>query len=655
MKKRSMTGLISLALVSLMSVGQAPARGKAPETPLDAQGEKLMAKYAGMLTELKRDIAAAEPTVDAAKKTAFTAAHAAVTNVPPRPNPNNRKNAPPRYAPGYEAYDEAQKKAVDAAAAILPDAEAFLASDTLDAKLAKCALLAHATPRGLAEFAQKGKAEEALVDELLADDELIMQIMAGGGAFEGKYGQAMQSYKAILRASERAREGFLRRFALANCLENPERQGWKGEMTAEELGVAPGDLDEDAARRGRTPAEVMVDMYLNYEQAYLEGKLDEAFTTLSDFDYRFIFPDYDVEHVTWIREMMRNYRPDQIVDPDYKWRYCRIVKTDVPYTGGLSGRRPLRPDLNLTKFQDFFLEGGICGPRAFVGKLSTAAFGIPTRGARQTGHAAMSRWTPDGWTTVFGAHWTFNSWRGRCGLDFFLETQGRREPGEYLKVLRAQWLGDALDEAAVNPMAYGVGGGLWNALAFYKKLAIVEAAKPVELAPTGEELSESNEAAVPEEAMPLVEMTEADRTIVVGEGGVVTIPPAACVPLANTSRIRFMKTIAGDAVQVHYSLGGGQPEMLKYYVEGIPAGKYALTAQVCTVTVDRSMLLRLNRRTLVDMALPYTKGFWESTNPVTVDVQEGRNTLIFTLTSPNKGVSIRNFKLTPLAGTVPNP
>ena len=35
----------------------------------------------------------------------------------------------------------------------------------------------------------------------------------------------------------------------------------------------------------------------------------------------------------------------------------RIVRTDIPYTGGV--RRPVRPDLNLSRIQDYFLEGGI--------------------------------------------------------------------------------------------------------------------------------------------------------------------------------------------------------------------------------------------------------------------------------------------------------
>jgi hypothetical protein len=66
-------------------------------------------------------------------------------------------------------------------------------------------------------------------------------------------------------------------------------------------------------------------------------------------------------------------------------------------------------------------------------------------------------------------------------------------------------------------------------------------------------------------------------------------------------------TIDGNEVQVHYALGGAQPEMLKYGVDAPADGKYELTAEVCTVTMDREFMLRLDRRTLVNIALPYPR------------------------------------------------
>jgi hypothetical protein len=36
------------------------------------------------------------------------------------------------------------------------------------------------------------------------------------------------------------------------------------------------------------------------------------------------------------------------------------------------------------------------------------------------------------------------------------------------------------------------------------------------------------------------------------------------------------------------------------------------------------------------------------TEPVILDLKEGRNTLMYTLKAPNKGVSIKHFKLKPV-------
>ena len=642
MKMRRAGGLLCLVAPVLIGTCQvASARGREPEVKLTPHGEELFATYSDMLAKLRAEIVASVPTVDEAKRAAFIAAHAAVATVPPQPNPDNLKMAPPRYAPSHKLYAEAQSKAAEAVAPLLGVLDSFLDSDKLDDKLRKLALLAHATPRGLAVFAQQGAEHEALIDQLLGDDALIKQAMELGGAYQGKYGQAMRSYKAIQKASKRATEGFFQRFALASSMEHPD-----------------GCLKRD----GMAPAEVNVDVFLDYEKAYLEGKLDEAFGTYSDFNWRFVMHHYRVEDMNWMRDMLRNYRPDHIRNPDYKWRYCRITRTDVPYTSNV--KRPVRPDLNLSKFQDFFLEGGICGPRCFTGKLACAAFGIPVRYARQTGHAAFSHWTPDGWTVVFGAHWTFNRHRDICGLDFSLEERARNEPEEYMKVLRAEWVGDALEETKVSKSHYGVGGGFWNALAFYKKLAIVEEAELKALELTGSELAESNEPAesknsswTPEmgssekaaSRIPQVKLTEADKTIVLGEDGVITIPVAACAKPVSTEKIRFMKTIDGDGIQGHYNLAGNRPELLKYYVNAPAAGEYELTARVVTVTVDRTFLLRLNRRTMVNIPLPYTKGMWADTAPVTIALRKGRNTLMFTARAPNKGVTIKHFKLTPVS------
>ena len=109
-----------------------------------------------------------------------------------------------------------------------------------------------------------------------------------------------------------------------------------------------------------------------------------------------------------------------------------------------------------------------------------------------------------------------------------------------------------------------------------------------------------------------------------------------------------MESVDGG-MQVHYGLVGQRPELLAYTINLPKAGKYEFTAHVCTVTVDRQFLLRVNRRTLVDVNIPYTKADWMDTEPVELDLKEGRNRILYTHKTPNKGMSIKYFKLKPMA------
>ena len=616
---KSVSIITALALSVSVFAAEIP-----PPVSLTPEGKKLEAHYSKMLADLKEEIKRLEPKVDEKKKAEFTNRVAALGDVPPVTKTVMRKEVTVKHGPDNPAFVEKQKETLAAARVVMKDIESFLGGGKEQAIMAKFALLTHATPNRLAGFAQKGEEEKALIDKLLNDDKLVVQAMTMEGASGGNYGQAMRNYTAIQKATERSHEGFFQVWALAVSLQY---------------------TDETYVYPDVPAAESLVKYYLNYLKAYDDGILDPAFSKLggTGWDYRFVFPDsYALEDIDWIRTVIRNYRPDH-TRLEYNWRYCRIVKTDIPYTGGVS--RPVRPDLNLTSIQDCFLEGGICGPRAFVGQISGYAFGIPSRRAPSPGHAAMAHWTPDGWTTVLGPHFAFCNVDGRPGLEFLLMSQCHKEPEPYKQVLKCEWLGNALGEDGVT--GYGSGGGFWKLLAFYRKLALVEDATIEDIGATGEELAESN-VATEAEKVPQVEIPEADRKITVAPSGVITVPAAACIsPTENSEKIRFMKTIDGKGVQVHYSLGGGRPELIRYAVEVPAAGKYELALHVVTVTVDRSLTLRLNRRTMVDVALPYTCGTWKDSKPVTVELNEGRNTLEFTSKVPNKGVSIKYLTLTP--------
>ena len=589
---------------------------------LTPAGTQLEEQYSKMLADLKEAIKALEPKVDEGKKAEFTKRVAALGDVPPVTKTVMGKEVAVKHGPDNLAFVEKQKEALAAARVVMKDIESFLGGGKEQAIMAKFALLTHATPNRLAGFAQKGEAEKALIDKLLNDDKLVVQVMTLEGASGGNYGQAMRNYTAIQKASERSREGFFQVWALAASLQY---------------------TDENYIYPGVPAAESLVRYYLNYLKAYDAGILDPAFSKLggTGWDYRCVFSDsYTLEDIDWVRNMIRNYRPD-LTREEYNWRYCRIVRTDVPYVGGVD--RSGMPE-ELSNIQKFFLEGGICGPRAFVGQISCYAFGIPTRRAPSPGHGAMARWTPDGWTPVLGPGFAICSVNGLPGLEFLLLSQCHKQPEPYKQVLKCEWLGNALGEDGVT--GYGSGGGFWKLLAFYRKLALVEDAAIKDIGVTGEELAESNVEAGAEK-VDQIELTDAQKTIVTGADGVIRIPSAAAAATVNTDKLRFMHTIDGNEVQVHYALGAAQPEMLKYSVDAPADGKYELTAEVCTVTMGREFMLRLNRRTLVNMALPYTKGNWGETKPVLIDLKKGSNSFQFTVKAPNKGLSIKKFKLKP--------
>jgi len=609
------------ALMVMTSV--APARG-GNEPPLTAQGEKIAAEYTQMLEDLKREIVSQAPRVDEKVKADFIERLSALSNVPPVTQIVMGNEVAVKYGPGNPAFVEKQKEVLTAARAVMKELDAFQGGEKDLAIMAKFALLTHATPNRLAGFAQKGEEEKALIDDLLNDDKLVVQAMTMGGASGGRYGQAMRSYRAIQEATKRSHEGFFQTWALAVSLQ------YTGDYY-----VYP-DI----------PAEkTMVKYYLNYLKAYDDGVLDPAFSRLggTGWNYRFVFPDsYTLEDIDWMRKVLRNYRPDH-TRLEYRWRYCRIVKSDIPYT--CSVKRPVRPDLNLSRIQDYFLEGGICGPRAFVGQISGYAFGIPSRRAPSPGHGAMAHWTPDGWTTVLGPHISFcKNINGMPPLDFLLESQAQQDPKGFKEALMCEWLGKALGEAV--PSNYGSSGGFWRLLGFYRRQAIVEDQKIEDVGATGEELAESNVSSK-KEKIEQIEIPEKFRKITVAEDGTITIPVAACRSPKNGEKIKFMESIDGG-MQVHYSLGGARPELLSYTVDIPKAGKYEFTAHVCTVTVDRQFLLRVNRRTLLDVDIPYTKADWMDTTPIELDLKEGRNRISYTHKPPNKGVSIKHFKLKPV-------
>ena len=633
--KRCLIALV-LGCMVFCSVNSSSAK-QAAEIELTAEGKQIRQTYVEMLNKLSAEVVQSLPAEAFPMQSAFEQARAAVSAL-----------SKPGEDAGPKAHQEFQKqkavvetRALQSARAVLADSDSVLSDASLDGKLMRIAILRHGTPEGLAEFAQQGQQEKALLDRLLADEPLMKQMLMAGGANGGEYGEAMQVYTAILDASERAREpGVLQNLALGTALHQP----W---LSGKERGSVNGIVFTD----NENP-DGQVSRYLHYEKAFLAGELDPAFESFNAWECRFITNDpYTNEELTWARQMLRNFRPDHITNRNHSWRYVGLVKSDLPYCSTTHDE-----SLGMAQQQALAL-GGVCGRRAFFGRFITRAFGIPARRSTQTGHAAMNFWTPDGWVVRLGAWWSMNWCGPQGGLDFYLDSQAREFPEQYMRVVRAQWIGDALGEEDVNLRQYGRGGGFWNGLAFYHKRVVVDdanseqATADAELASLTEEearlLGESDKILGVAEITE-IEIPEEDKSIVVAEDGTIIVPAVACTsPKNNNDKVTFLRSW-DEGMQIHYQRLGERPEILRYSIEAPKAGKYEVSTLVTTVSTGMNAIFRVNRRELVDVKLPYSKGMWTQSEPQVINLREGRNSIMVTFRAPNRGVSIKQFELKPV-------
>ncbi|PXA03573.1 hypothetical protein DDZ13_11370 [Coraliomargarita sinensis] len=515
--------------------------------------------------------------------------------------------------------------------------DAFLSSDDLDAKLARYIVLKEATPAALAEYAAESRAHEAQVEAFLNNDELLVQLMVADGPRKARraehpdYPRMLEIYNSIQNASDKASDGALQRLALAVALEH----------------AAPHKL---RAAKADTDAPEHVDplkRYLHFEKAYLDGELDPHFGNLRVWDMRMVVDGEEPEEIlAWGREMLRNYRPDHITTSDHRWRYVGLVRSDIRY--GSQDNKYDRDDLQF--FQNILMNGGICGRRAFIGRFILRAFGNPTTARPQSGHAALVRWTPDGWVPVlgggWGAGWTKTPYDR--DKDFLATTQARALGDEYLQVKRAHWVGDLLDE----PRVYGLLNNrkapeFWNGLALNTQRALIADAQALDA--VGEELGEANVSDV-EYAIDTAEVTDADREITVNDKGLITIPAAATSePKSSKGKVIFIPSVLGG-LQLHYKRTGGATDF-EYTINAPEAGSYALIGKVVTPSWKQNLVLSVNgEANVAEIPLPHTVGMWDYTEPVHINLKRGKNVLRFSHKTEgySKGFSIKEFQLAPV-------
>ena len=476
----------------------------------------------------------------------------------------------------------------------------FLSSGKLDKKLVQFVVLHDATPKGLAAFEGQGKEQAALIKQLLADDELMKEmVVADGAAAVGRggpaaYGEAMLVYTRIQKASEKAKDGVLQRLALAGALKHAGgRAGAIARLKAAAKNKARKEAEEKAKEQAKEAGEDtkwrryfdllmkelpevtvpeaaiaeaiekhyqhVVQHYMQYEKAYLARELDPRLGTFTVWDLGFLFNFGDPPgHLEWTREMIRTLRPDLVYGVADGMRYSAITSFCVKYG---SGHVCLDRGEQFAA-QNIIMNGGVCGRRAGMGRVSCRSYGIPAIHRPSPRHGALVRWSQHGWMPNLGPGWGAGYvWGGKC--TWFREyTQARDDSEAFLQVKRAHWFAMALEEKGRWTTYHKDPPEGWYGAALRRLRAIVEANKD---APKKrkQDYSDIDEAIGPTLAQLAAdrEITPADREITYGEDGTILIPAAACHPRDATTCVTAMKSI-DSGLQIfmgrHSAAGGGR-------------------------------------------------------------------------------------------------
>ncbi|HEX5790154.1 MAG TPA: hypothetical protein VFY13_03325, partial [Luteolibacter sp.] len=520
-------------------------------------------------------------------------------------------------------------------------------SSAHDAKLAQFIIIKEATPTGLALFAQQSAENNQLIEQLLADKDLMLQMLVNDGAEKGKYGQAMKIYTDIQKASPKAKDGVFQRLAMAVSLAHADPIVKRIWPTSD----AP-KLTEEMARNPSTYIDPL-QRYLNYEKWHAAGELNVCFKDLNVWNLRRVVDCAEPDEIlAWGRRMLHTLRPDCIPDDEDTLKFVDVTDHEIAYgSGGLVNDLPERHAM-----QNILANGGICGRRGFFTRFILQAFGVPSTERVEPGHSTIALWHPSDWQTRLGANWGggWMGWGGRSyGADLHLlaSSQAREDANAFMKVKRAQWIASLMGEdpkpgLIVKNKPAGKPGEMvksttWSDIALHGQRRIIAKLK--------DSRSKSSPAPSVAKAQP-----SATGKASVDAKGVITIPSAACSSPTESKRVLykgrkadlvvFLRNKEGKTV-LHMSRYAKAGDTFEYTFDAPKAGKYRLVANIATPRPNQKLYATANGGTPVEMALPYTIGLWGKTDPVEVEFKAGSNVLKF---SGPARATFDQFTLTPV-------
>ncbi|CAB9516930.1 Sulfatase-modifying factor enzyme 1 [Seminavis robusta] len=484
-------------------------------------------------------------------------------------------------------------------------------------ELLQCIILTHGTPPKLAGYAAKGDTQRKRLQDFMNNTELMHRVLVHGGPRGGNYGRFLETY-AEIEAKRNKTKSVFPKLSLAVAMEfaTPIQA-----FDRKNVFIDP------------------VQRYLHYEKAYLDRELEPMFESFSIWELRMaVNSDAPDEQLAWCRRTIRNYNPNIALMDDMHWRYAWLVRTDCTYNEPVWTRSP-------RDYKQIVSGGGMCGPRAWLGRFACKAFGCPTWGVRQPGHAAVTRWTPGGWMTALGGGFRVSWWEDRDGLDFECETKIRAAIGDdayFQKVALIDWLAAIVGEG--QNVSY-ITEKLWPGLAIVQRQRLSQVqSKPRKL---GEQC----------EILPLItevkQRKDKPEAITAGPGGSVIVP-AACRS-AKEGTVSFWKSFSGPGMQAFMSRPNWSVTY-KLSKDKVPEKKaYKMVVQFVFLhenTDDHPLNIVItdgnggNKREYV-IPLTYTWGEWADTKPLEIVLGGADETIKIERNPVKFPFAMKKFTLTP--------
>jgi|AntRauTorckE5430_2_1112549.scaffolds.fasta_scaffold00157_3 hypothetical protein len=510
------------------------------------------------------------------------------------------------------------------------DAHLSALSETSEWQLALLqSTILHRATTQLAAYASQGHVEARKVHTLLHDASLMKSLLLNGGPKAGQFLSMLSIYYNILDASHRAKSGstsndIFHRLALAVALEH-----------ASPMKVF--DTNDIIDPIGR---------YTHYENAYLKGELDPSFPILNVWELRMVVNcDASNDEIEWCRNMLRNYRPDHIIERNEQWKYCMIVKSDVRY------KCPEWAPNTPRTYKQMISGGGKCGPRAWFGRFACKSFGVPTWGVRQPAHAAMSKWTPNnGWIICLGGpNWKKSYWEDCNGVEFDIEARARNCHDLYQKVLWLDCFAAINGEGSIgsrNRQHYqtrSVEQRFWSELSMLQKKSM---AACVEKESYPRQRDDKQVKTLVESI--IGHQTASAESILIEPGGRIIIPAGASLT-PKSAKVIYMKSFnsTNSGHQAHLQEDGS----LEFQIRTKQDQSYRLVARVVNVHANPGPLKLLinsssSKKDYV-IEIPYTEGYWTESKNIEVHLPAGMNRLRF-YREEGLGLTIKEFLLAPL-------